>query len=227
MTRPLLLLRPQPGNDRSAEQARALGIEVLQIPLFAIVSVESTPLPPGPFDALLVTSANGARHGAETLARFAHLPIYAVGEATARAVREHGGRNVLTGGGDAASTIPQILEDGHRAVLHLCGEAVTPFDPMGLHITQHVVYRADALDMRPFTKMLATLPPCVIAVHSPAAGRRLNALMLPPARNHILLAISAAAARGCGTGWRQVHVAPTPDDTALLRLASALCMGAS
>ncbi|MBN8831966.1 MAG: uroporphyrinogen-III synthase [Sphingomonadales bacterium] len=227
MNRPLVLLRPQPGNDRSAERARAMGMEVIQIPLFEILPVEPEAEPAGPFDAVLVTSINGARYGAEMLARHAGLPVFTVGEASAQAVREQGARDVHVGGGDAASTIPLIAAAGHRAVLHICGEDVRPFDPLGLSITRHIVYRSDALDIRPFAKVLATLPPSVVAVHSPRIGRRFNALMPPPARNHQILAISEAAARACGTGWRRVHISPSPDDTALLRLASTLCMGTS
>lgn len=227
MSRTLLLLRPQPGNDTSAERARAMGMEVAQLPLFEIVPVPADGVPEGPFDALLVTSANGARFGGEALARFADLPVFAVGEATAQAIRALGPYQVETGGGTAAATIPAIVAAGHRRLLHICGEETRPFDPLGLTIETHVVYRSDARDMRPYAKALATLPPSVIAVHSPRAGRRLNALIPPPGRNHILLAISEAAAEACGKGWRRIHVAPTPDDPALLRLASTLCMVAS
>jgi len=227
MIRPLLLLRPQPGNDASAERARALGIEVVQLPLFEIVPLDHGPAPNGPFDALLVTSPNGARYGAYVIERFADLPIYTVGETSAQAVREHGGKDVRMGGGDAARTIPMIVADGVKTVLHICGEEVRPFDTLGLTITQHIVYGSDARDMRPFTKMLVTMPPSVIAIHSPAAGRRLSALMPPSCRNHMVLGLSEAAAEAAGTGWRKVHVSPTPDDSALLRIATTLCMGTS
>ena len=227
MIRPLLLLRPQPGNDASAGRARALGIEVMQLPLFEIVPLDHGPAPGGPFDALLVTSPNGARYGAYVIARFADLPIYTVGETSAQAVREHGGKDVRMGGGDAARTIPMIVADGVKTVLHICGEEVRPFDSLGMTITQHIVYGSDARDMRPFTKMLVTMPPSVIAIHSPAAGRRLNALMPPSCRNHMVLGLSEAAAEAAGKGWRKVHVSPTPDDSALLRIASTLCMGTS
>ena len=227
MIRPLLLLRPQPGNDASAERAQALGMEVVQLPLFEIVPIHAGPVPEGPLDALLVTSPNGARYGAQTIARFADLPIYTVGETSAQAVREHGGRDVRIGGGGAARTIPMIVADGVETVLHICGEEVRPFDSLGLTIKPHIVYGSDARDMRPFTKMLVTMPPSVIAIHSPAAGRRLNALMPPSCRNHMVLGLSEAAAEAAGRGWRKVHVSPTPDDSALLRIASTLCMGTS
>ncbi|BAK64726.1 uroporphyrinogen-III synthase [Sphingobium sp. SYK-6] len=227
MKRPLVLLRPQPGNDASAKRARALGMDVIQIPLFEIAPTPATALPDGPFDALLVTSINGARHGEAVLRQFADLPVFTVGDASAQAVRDAGGQIVITGQGDAASTIPLIRAAGHGRVLHLCGDHVRPFDAMGIDVVRHVVYCSEARDMRPFAKLLATLPPSVIAVHSPRAGRRLNALMPPPCRNHVLLAISEAAAKDSGGGWRQVHVSPAPDDTALLRLATSLCMGTS
>lgn len=227
MIRPLLLLRPQPGNDASAERARVLGIDVVQLPLFEIVPVHNGTVPDGPFDALLITSPNGARYGAETIARFADLPIYTVGDTSAQAVRENGGKDVRTGGGDASRTIPMIVADGIKTVLHICGEEVRPFDTLGLTITQHIVYGSDARDMRPFTKMLVTMPPSVIAIHSPAAGRRLNALMPPSCRNHMILGLSEAATNAAGKGWRQVHVSPTPDDSALLRIATTLCISTS
>lgn len=228
MSRPLLLLRPQPGNDESAQRARAQGVEVIQLPLFEIVPIANETVPDGPFDVLLVTSANGARHGAAILRHFADLPIFTVGEATAQAIRTHAGeRPIQVGGGDAATTIPLIVAAGHRRLLHIGGEEVRPFDPRGLSITRHIVYRSEARDVRPFAKTLASLPPCVIAVHSPGAGRRLNALMPPAHRNHFIAAISQAAANAAGSGWRQIHVAPAPDDTALLRIASALCKSAS
>lgn len=227
MNRPLLLLRPQPGNDQSAERARALDLEVIQLPLFEIVPVAPAPLPAGPFDALFVTSANGARHGAAALRRFADLPLFTVGEATADAIRSQGERAITVGGGDAASTIPLIVAAGHRRLLHICGADVRPFDPLGLSITRHIVYRSEPRDTQAFAPLLAALPPCVIAVHSPRAGHHIAALLPAVPRPHRLAAISRAAADAAGPGWQQVAVASAPDDTALLRLASALCKSAS
>lgn len=223
MSRPLLLLRPQPGNDETAARARASGIAVIQRPLFEILPIAAGAPPPGPFDALLVTSANGVRHGGDIVRGFLDRPIFTVGEATADAIRALGGRHVQVGGGDAATTIPLIVAAGHRRLLHLCGADVRPFDPLGLAITRHGVYRSAALD----GPLLTDLPPCVIAIHSPRAGERLGALMPAGRGDHMLAAISRAAADMAGTGWREVHVSPAPDDTALLRIASALCKNAS
>ena len=40
--RPLVILRPEPAATASAEQARAMGLEVVKIPLFEVVPVAWT-----------------------------------------------------------------------------------------------------------------------------------------------------------------------------------------
>ncbi|MBO9574204.1 MAG: uroporphyrinogen-III synthase [Sphingobium sp.] len=224
---PLLLLRPQPGNDASAARARAMGLEVVQLPLFEVVAIEGDPVPVAPFDCLLVTSANGARFGGDALAAYGDLPLYAVGEATARALRESGHRHVVTGGGDAASTAPMIAADGHSYVLHVCGADVRPFDSHGLQIVRHVVYRSAERDATAVRPVLDALGPAVAAVHSPRAGERLRALLTDAQRAQIhIAAISAATAQACGSGWASLAVSAAPDDTALLGCAEALCIRA-
>ncbi len=117
---PLVLLRPQPGNDASATPARReMGLTVIQAPLFEVLPADGGPLPTGPFDALLLTSINGVRFGATIMAAFPDTPIYAVGEATAYAARIAGHENVITGGGDAQSTAAMMAADGRRSVLHM------------------------------------------------------------------------------------------------------------
>lgn len=223
--RPLVLLRPQPGNDASAQRARQRGLEVVQAPLFNVVAAPTTPLPDGPYDALLLTSANGARHGAELLTRFTTLPLFAVGEATAAAARALGHQQVETGGGDIARTLPIMAVAGHRAILHLSGAEVRPVDPHGLIIHRHVVYRSVENPAEAVLPLIPFPAEAVLAVHSPRAGRRLAALVEPARRAHLhIIAISVAALADCGTGWASLTVAPSPDDTALLTSAEALCI---
>ncbi len=227
MSLPLVLLRPQPGNDASAARARAMGLEVVQVPLFETIATEAGSILDGPFDALLLTSANGARFGANVLARFADVPLYAVGEATARAARDVGHGHVLTGGGDAASTAAMIVRDGHAHVLHLCGADVRPFDAQGLNIVPHILYRAVQRTDSAVRPQLDALGPAVAAIHSPRAGQRFAALIAPARRAAIhLAAISPAAAKACGTGWAGIAVSAAPDDTALLACAERLCIRA-
>ena len=94
------------------------------------------------------------------------------------------GSPTLSGAGDAATTIPLIVQAGHHHVLHLCGEEVRPFDPLDLSITQHIVYRTDA--MTSSGRVIARISPkehpyldivhsaAVIAGPNEAAARLLN-----------------------------------------------------
>jgi len=224
---PLLLLRPQPGNDTSAARARALGLSVVQVPLFEIAPVPPAPVPEGPFDALLVTSANGARFGSALLRARADLPLYAVGPATARALREVGRADAVVGGGDAASTAPLIVAAGHRRILHVGAAETRPFDPLGLTILRHVVYRAVEREDTAVRPMLDGLAQAVAAIHSPRAGARFVALIGAARRGDFhIAAISAAAGATCGEGWASLAVSSAPDDTALLACAEALCIRA-
>lgn len=224
---PLVLLRPQPGNDASATRARDMGLTVIQVPLFDVLPADGGPMPTGPFDALLLTSINGVRFGATIMAAFAGTPIYAVGEATAYAARIAGHENVITGGGDAQSTAAMIAADGRRSVLHIAGEEVRPYDSLGVGVVRYTVYRTVERDIATVRAALSRLGPAVIAVHSPRAGIQLT-LLIPATRRMRLhvVAISEGAARVCGKGWASLTVSERPDDTALLHCVETLCIRA-
>ncbi len=227
MSLPLILLRPQLGNDASAARARAIGLDPVQLPLFEIGRVEAGPVPEGPFDAILLSSANGARFGAAVLRTLAHLPAYAVGEATAHAARGAGVEIVKIGGGDATSTATMMVAEGHDRVLHLCGADVRPFDPQGLTVARHIVYHVVERAEETIRPELDRLTAAVVAIHSPRAGRRLAALVAPEDRPRFhIAAISTAAADACGLGWASTTISTTPDDTALLHCVETLCIRA-
>lgn len=224
---PLVLLRPQPGNDASAARAREMGLAVIQIPLFDVLPADGGPLPAGPFDALLLTSINGVRFGATVMSAFAGLPIYAVGEATAYAARIAGHQKVITGGGDAQSTATMMAADGRRNVLHVAGEDVRPFDSQGISILRHTVYRSVERDADTVRAALKGLGPMVVAIHSPRAAVLFASLIPATRRMRIhVVAISEAAARVCGKGWASVTVSEAPNDTALLHCVETLCIRA-
>ena len=224
---PLVLLRPQPGNNASATRAREMGLTVIQIPLFDVLPADGGPLPAGPFDALLLTSINGVRFGATIMSAFAGLPIYAVGEATAYAARIAGHQQVITGGGDAQSTAMMMAADGRRNVLHIAGEDVRPFDSQGMNILRHTVYRSVERDTDAVRTALKGLGPLVVAVHSPRAAIQFASLIPATRRMRIhVVAISDAAARVCGKGWASVTVSEAPNDTALLHCVETLCIRA-
>lgn len=211
--RRLLLLRPEPGLSRSAERARALGLDVVASPLFEIVPIEWTAPDSRDFDALLLTSANAIRQAGPNLAGLARLPVHAVGEASAAEARK-AGLDVATIGDVDVDQLLRSLPP--IKLLHLCGaDRHETADP---RITPIPVYRADPIH-RPNLPPLARL---VVAVHSPRAGRRL-AELAEDRSFAIVAAISPAAAAACGPGWERVESADAPNDAALLALAARLC----
>lgn len=208
--RPLVILRPEPAASRTADKARAMGLEVRVVPLFTLAPMPWAAPDPVGFDGLVVTSANAIRLGGAELKKLAGLPVHAVGTATAAAARE-AGFTVATLGEGGARHMP--LPAGR--LLHLAGR---DHHPAGAACTA-IVYEA-----RPIAEPegLANLQHCVVAVHSSRAGRRLAELA--DHRSSIAVAaISPAAAEACAAGWQCVHAAPQPTDEALLALAAGLC----
>ena len=224
---PLLVLRPEPGAAATAARARELGLEVILAPLFAIRTIapdlSTASAPP---DALLLTSANAARSMGELSApnAFAHLPIYAVGDATAAAARQAGFAHVIAGSGDAAAIVAQAAADGVRRLLHLAGRDHRAVLHPALTIDRAIVYAADPVRFLPPHARAALAWPAVALVHSPRAAQHL-AELVPDRERHAIAAISRAAAEAAGQGWRTIAVAPVPTDAALLAVAARLCEG--
>ena len=208
---PLVILRPEPGASATADKARAMGLNAVTVPLFEVVPVPWAAPDPGAFDSIVMTSANAIRHGGAELERLKGLPVRAVGAATAAAAREAGFSVTAIGDGGVAN---MVLPPGER-LLHLAGRA---------HLPSDAAMTIPVYEARPIEDPagLETLAECVIAVHSPRAGRRLAELISDRSQSFIV-AISAAAAEACGAGWKQVQAAPQPNDPALLALAARLC----
>lgn len=219
----LVVLRPEPGASATADRIRAMGLQVLTVPLFHAVPQPWDGPDPAGIDAAMFTSANGARLAGPELARYRHLPAYAVGQATADAVRAGGFADVEAGDADATALAARIAAAGHRAILHLAGRDVRSFDAAGLRVLRRAVYAMEpAEDGAQLHDRLAS-GDCLL-VHSPRAGARLAALIPRLARDHFrLAAISPAALRACDEGWQKAAAASQPTDTALLALAAGLC----
>ncbi|HYZ48245.1 MAG TPA: uroporphyrinogen-III synthase [Sphingomonas sp.] len=216
MTRPLLVLRPQPGADATAARARALGLEAIVAPLFRIAPRAWT-LPDGSFDALLVTSANAARMLDDRLDRA--TPVYAVGEATRAALEAAGFMQVIAGKAGAAEIVRRAAADGVSTLLHLAGEDRTEFGPAAVRIETRIVYAAEPCAPGPSLDN-ALRQGAVALLHSARAARRFRELA---GAGHLIAAISAAVLEAAGEGWEAVAIAERPNDDALLAAAARLC----
>lgn len=199
-----------------------MGMDARVHPLFAPESIDWTP-PPGDFDAVLMTSANAARSAGDGLTPFTALPAYAVGDATATAMRAAGFGMIVSGNGDGTAIAARIAADGHRRVLHLAGQTVAPMDDHGLTIRRIAVYRMAGRD--PGGALLADITPgAVLMIHSPRAGERLATIIPAGQRGALhLVAISPAALAASGAGWATSTAPSQPRDDDMLALARRLC----
>lgn len=221
--RRVLILRPEPAAGKTAEKARAMGLDALVHPLFAPQIVEWTPPTPGDYDALLLTSANGVRLAGPALHRYRALPAYAVGAKTAQALTEAGFAHVVVGTIDGSAIAAQIAADGHRRVLHLAGTTVAPMAAGPLHISRIAVYSMASLPPDP-TLLDKAVPGSILLVHSPRAGERLAEQIGDERRATLhVVAISAAALAACGPGWASGQAVALPQDDEMLALARRLC----
>ncbi len=225
--RALLVIRPEPGNARTLAAARALGLDARAVPLFVVEAIAWEPPDPARFDALLLGSANALRHGGAALARYAGLPVYAVGATTAAAARAAGFAVAACGEGGLSALLPRLVADGRNCVLRLSGEAHVPLDPSeGVGIETAVVYAA-----RPVPLPAGAVPihGAVVALHSGEAARHFAAECdrLGLDRGRIALAcLAPRVAAAAGEGWADKCVAPTPHragEAALLALARDMC----
>jgi len=148
-----LVTRAEPDAQRTAAALRALGHAAVIAPLLRMEPVGDARIGAGPWAAILVTSANAAqaiaRHG-----RVAHLravPVIAVGERSAQAMRAEGFADVTSADGnvgDLARLVAGRIAP-RSTLLYLVGEdrAGDLAGDLGAHgfvVETAIVYRAAA-----------------------------------------------------------------------------------
>ncbi len=224
MTRPLLVLRPEPGCSETLSAAREMGLEATAAPLFVIESVAWVLPDPLRFDALLAGSANVFRHGGPGLDALRHLPVFAVGESTAGAAIDAGFAVAATGRGGLQPLLDEI--NPPASLLRLAGEArVDLSPPAGIEVTERIVYRAVP---RPIEAGAIDIlhGDAVVLLHSAEAARAFSDECDRIGITRSKIAIAALAPRiaaACGDGWSRVRTTPETSDSALLALAADMC----
>lgn len=223
----VLVTRPQPGADTTAERLSALGHDVRTAPLFTVHSLQWSP-PGEVIDALMVTSANAMRLSGPLLEAWRALPCYAVGEATAKAAAERGFTRIIVGDGDASALAAQMAADGVGVALHLAGREHRAVAGGALRIVTRTVYAAD-----PVGRLGADVESALSAgtvdrvlLYSARAAGAFAALMDGAGidRGGVALgAMSDRVADAAGEGWRGIAVAPAPVEDQLFAACGLLC----
>jgi uroporphyrinogen-III synthase len=199
-----------------------MGLEPIVMPLFAVEAVDWT-LPDGGFDAVMITSANAVLYGGAALSAITHLPVLAVGAASAAAAKNAGFDVAITGSSDGAAILEQGIAAGYQRIVWLAGADHMPLDA---GLTTVITYRSKPIEPVPdFAQALAK--PVVVALHSARAARHFASLCEAQAIDisQINLAVlSPAIAQAAGIGWRVVAIADAPNDRALLSAAQSIAM---
>lgn len=146
--------RPEPGAARTGEALAAQGHMPLVAPVL-VVRPTGDPLPEGPFDGLVLTSAN-AVPALQDAAPLRGLPVFAVGTRTAALAMRAGLGPVHAGAGDGiglAALVRGTMPPGVR-LLHAAGserkdEPAAALASAGYRLATHVAYAAHALPALP------------------------------------------------------------------------------
>lgn len=147
----LLVTRPELDAQRTASALRQRGHIVSIAPLLRIEGVAAD-LGGGPWDALVMTSANSCRAAAShpRFAELVHRPVFAVGVHSAEAARAAGFADVTAAGGGAAE-LARLLTTKFaardRRLLYLAGEdraadLAADLAAHGILMKTVVIYRA-------------------------------------------------------------------------------------
>jgi uroporphyrinogen-III synthase len=219
--KPLLVLRPQPGADETAQRAAAQGLAPLVIPMFEVRAVPWSMDSTTPYDAVFITSSNVLLFIDKNLNLLKDLPILCVGDATAEAARRAGLSDVTAGTDGAAALADLAAARGYRHMLWLAGDPHTTVNHPDLIFDVRIVYETVDLDIDVQVQEV-TPQPLIALVHSARAAQRFAGLVSQ--RGHIdLVAISEKATIAAGPGWASVHWPDAPSDSAMLEIAAPLC----
>jgi len=213
------IARAQPGADETARRVRALGREAVVAPVLQTRALPAR-LDLADAGALAFTSRNGvAAFAALTDER--HLPVFAVGDATAEAARAAGFPEVVSADGDVRALAVLIAgrPPPEGAVVHL-GAREPAGDLIGDLSARGVAVRACPIYETVWTSLATPEAWDAVLVHSPraalAVARRLAGRDLS---GRLALAISEAAAAPLRAfNFKLVAAAPFPNEAALLKL---------
>lgn len=144
-----LVTRPREDAAETAELLRARGIESVIEPMMTIAAVPGAKPDMAGVQALLFTSANGARAFA-AVEPGRGWPVFAVGDATARTAEALGFAEVASAGGDVedlSRLVAERIDPNAGALLHAAGSAVARdlgeiLGKQGFSLRRAVLYEA-------------------------------------------------------------------------------------
>lgn len=228
----VLVTRPLSGAALTADRLRALGHQALLSPVSVLRPIDA-PLPTGPMNAVVVSSANALRVLApDLLVQLRTLPVFTVGVATAQTARALALE--ATAGPGTAAELPAVIArrfSGPANLLYLAGEPRKPdleqaLSAAGFGLTLHLCYRMEPATALSEAACAALAQGGVDAVlhFSRESAVRFSALAVEsgcadPARAARHLCMSADVVTGLqALNPADVRVSALPTEESLLRL---------
>ena len=250
-----LIIRPQPDSDRDVALLRKYGVPALASPsMKRIHQIHELPESVN-FSGIVLTSRNAVeaitklgKCNADT-SRWAKLPAFGVGSATAAAARDAGFSNIIIGTGGGGSLLAPISRYFTKKIgkkgnaissdtnfplfwpsaVEISFDMVAALATHGVAVRRLPVYQMianDALDSIITDKIIQGAIAAVIAM-SPRSvqifRRNIDAAgKVPSVAGMVLIAGSSAIAAAAGGGWQAVYTSRQPRRTRLLAIAVLL-----
>jgi uroporphyrinogen-III synthase len=232
----VLVTRPEPDGERTAQKLRLRGCEVLLAPLLRVELIDCADLGSGPWGAVAMTSANAARAIARhpRLAELLSLPVFTVGRRTADAAHAAGFTAVTSADGNEGdlSRVIGAQYRGNKILLYLAGEdragdLAGDVAGFGITVATVVVYRAAAAALPPPVQAALAAGEIDAVLHfsrrsaevylmcAKAAGV-LDRALTP---SHYCLSQSVAEPLAAA-GARRIGIAQRPEEAALMDLVA-------
>lgn len=231
-----LVTRPK---EDSAELIRALeqrGITAVAEPLLTIRPKDGVAIDTAGVQALLFTSANGARTFAAA-STMREVPAFAVGDATASQLRDLGFARVESAEGDVEDLerlVRRRLDPTRGKLLHAAGSSVAGDLAGRLQAVGFEVERVQLYDADPATELSAAARAEIssgkidwVLVFSPRTAATFASVveragLQEATRRMTLVALSEAAAKATTLTFQRVAVAAEPTQAALLATVDGL-----
>jgi uroporphyrinogen-III synthase len=223
LTAPLLIVRSANQVFATLTAVRAMGFNHVQGLAISTITPTLCSCPPQA-TALLLTSANALFN--LTVQQAAHLPVYAVGVATARAAEQHGFNIASTGTGNATALAHQMsaLHLPPHTFWHPCASNAghgwyAQLTQVGHTVLRTPAYRSTYCKTLTAAEQTLLRSQPMVLLFSPAGARALWALYqtygLPVPRR--VVAISPAVAQVWGPTSGLCTVAASPNLKAMLK----------
>lgn len=233
----VLVTRPRPDADETAAALVAQGHEPVVAPLLEVTIEPGAVLDLSGVQAVLVTSANGARALSSATDR-RDMRVFAVGAASAAAARQHGFDQTESADGDvdalAALVIARLAPQG-GALVHVAGTVVAgdlagKLGENGFEMRREVLYRAVPVPVLP-TEIAARLAEDTLDAalfYSPRTAAQFADLvtaagLAAKCERIVALALSQGVADALAAlAFADVRISRTPDQDSLFRILAGL-----